>query len=64
MEFFNKNKSLPYLSGRFFDGISSGLFMMALPWIMLATPNMGSFVAMVALTCTAVSFFLTPFFQH
>lgn len=63
MEFLNKNKSLPYLCGRFFDGISSGLFMMALPWIMLATPNMGSFVAMVALTCTAVSFFLTPFFS-
>lgn len=56
------NRTLPYLSGRFFDGISSGLFMMALPWIMLQTPDMGSFVAIVALACTTVSFVLTPFF--
>ncbi len=63
MKLLMKNKTLPYLSGRFFDGISSGLFMMALPWIMLATPNMGPFVAMVALACTAISFFLTPFFS-
>lgn len=52
-----------YLAGRFFDGISSGLFMMALPWVMLSTPNMGSFVAMVALACTGLSFILTPFFS-
>ncbi|MCE9831613.1 hypothetical protein [Vibrio diabolicus] len=26
-----KNKTQPYLAGRFFDSISSGLFMMALP---------------------------------
>ncbi len=55
-------RTLPYLSGRFFDGISSGLFMMALPWIMLQSPNMGPFVAMVALGCTAVSFVLAPIF--
>ncbi|MBE4620103.1 MFS transporter [Vibrio navarrensis] len=58
-----QNRTLPYLSGRFFDGISSGLFMMALPWIMLQTPDMGSFVAMTALACTAISFVLTPFFS-
>lgn len=63
MKLIMKSRTVPYLSGRFFDGISSGLFMMALPWIMLATPNMGSFVAMVALACTAISFFLTPFFS-
>ncbi len=58
-----QHRTLPYLSGRFFDGISSGLFMMALPWIMLQTPNMGTFVAMVALTCTLVSFVITPWFS-
>lgn len=51
----------PYLSARFFDGISSGLFMMALPWLILQNENMGSFVALIALTCTATSFSLTPF---
>ncbi|WP_165313423.1 MFS transporter [Vibrio ziniensis] len=59
----NKTRTKAYLTGRFFDGISSGLFMMALPWAMLSTPNMGAFVAMVALACTAISFFLTPFFS-
>ncbi|MGF1680001.1 MFS transporter [Photobacterium minamisatsumaniensis] len=58
-----KNKNLPYLSGRFFDGISSGLFMMALPWLMLKTPNMGTFVALTALACTSISFICTPFFS-
>lgn len=56
-------KTMTYLSGRFFDGISSGLFMMALPWIMLSQPDMGTFVALTALACTAISFFLTPFFS-
>lgn len=37
-----KNKTQPYLAGRFFDSISSGLFMMALPWVMLSEPNMGT----------------------
>ncbi|MGF1697223.1 MFS transporter [Vibrio lamellibrachiae] len=58
-----KNKTAPYLTGRFFDGISSGLFMMALPWVILQTPNMGTFVALVALACTVTSFILTPFFS-
>lgn len=58
-----KNKTQPYLIGRFFDSISSGLFMMALPWVMLASPGMGTFVALVSLTCTAVSFLVTPFFS-
>lgn len=58
-----KNRTRPYLTGRLFDGISSGLFMMALPWIMLSEPNMGVFVAILALTCTALSFCLTPIFS-
>jgi len=58
-----KNKTMPYLTGRFFDGISSGLFMMALPWVILAEPNMGTFVALTALACTAISFMVTPFFS-
>ncbi|MGD8115186.1 MFS transporter [Vibrio sp. TRT 29B02] len=62
MRLVTRNRTLPYLSGRFFDGISSGLFMMALPWVMLSTPDMGTFIALVALTCTATSFVLTPFF--
>ncbi len=36
--------------------------MMALPWIMLSEADMGTFVALVALSCTAVSFLATPFF--
>lgn len=63
MELEAKTRTETYLTGRFFDGISSGLFMMALPWVMLLTPNMGAFVAMVALSCTALSFILTPFFS-
>ncbi|MBD0786117.1 MFS transporter [Vibrio sp. Y2-5] len=63
MEATEKTRASAYLTGRFFDGISSGLFMMALPWVMLSEPNMGAFVAMVALVCTAISFFLTPFFS-
>ncbi|MPW36195.1 MFS transporter [Vibrio sp. B1Z05] len=58
-----KNRTRPYLTGQLFDGISSGLFMMALPWIMLSTPNMGVFVAILALVCTALSFCLTPIFS-
>lgn len=63
MEATEKTRANAYLTGRFFDGVSSGLFMMALPWAMLSTPNMGAFVAIVALACTAVSFFLTPIFS-
>ena len=59
-----KNKTLAYLIGRFFDGISSGLFMMALPWLMLQSPNMGTFVALVALSCTLVSLVATPYFSR
>ncbi|EHD1696612.1 MFS transporter [Vibrio vulnificus] len=57
-----RNRTLPYLTGLFFDGISSGLFMMALPWMMLQTPDMGTFVALTALTCTAVAFLFAPIF--
>ena len=58
-----KRKTPPYLTGRFFDGISSGLFMLALPWLMLATPNMGTFVALTALVCTLTTFLATPYFS-
>lgn len=57
-----KNRTIPYLSARFFDGISSGMFMMALPWIMLSEEGMGTFVAITALICTCLSFLITPFF--
>ncbi|MEJ2765094.1 MFS transporter [Photobacterium sp. MCCC 1A19761] len=54
------NKTLPYLGGRFFDGISSGMFMMALPWILITESGSGSFVALITLICTLSSFLLTP----
>ncbi|HAS6347307.1 TPA: MFS transporter [Vibrio vulnificus] len=57
-----RHRTLPYLTGLFFDGISSGLFMMALPWMMLQTPDMGTFVALTALTCTTVAFLFAPIF--
>ena len=57
-----KNRTIPYLFARFFDGISSGMFMMALPWIMLSEERMGTFVAITALVCTSLSFVATPFF--
>ncbi|MDP5253807.1 MULTISPECIES: MFS transporter [unclassified Vibrio] len=63
MESAVKTRTTTYLTGRFFDGVSSGLFMMALPWVMLLTPNMGSFVALLALSCTLLSFVFTPFFS-
>ncbi|MCG6326651.1 MFS transporter, partial [Vibrio alginolyticus] len=63
MEWNNKTRTCAYLTGRFFDGISSGLFMRGGGGGMLSTPNMGAFVAMVALACTAASFVLTPFFS-
>jgi len=62
MEHKMKNRTIPYLSARFFDGVSSGMFMMALPWIMLSEDGMGIFVAITALVCTSVSFVATPFF--
>ncbi|WP_120512700.1 MFS transporter [Photobacterium salinisoli] len=55
------SRTATYLTGRFFDGISSGMFMLALPWVMLNQGDMGVFVAAVALTCTALSFIATPF---
>ncbi|PKH08143.1 MFS transporter [Moritella sp. Urea-trap-13] len=57
-----KNRTIPYLFARFFDGISSGMFMMALPWSMLLEEGMGFFVAITALVCTSLSFVFTPFF--
>ncbi|MFC1233934.1 MFS transporter [Vibrio sp. F74] len=56
-----KKRVLPYLSGRLFDGVSSGMFMMALPWIMLNESGMGTFVAILALVCTGASFVSTLF---
>lgn len=49
-----------FLTGRFFDGISSGMFMLALPWIMLEETQNGSIVALSTLACTLVSFSLSP----
>lgn len=63
MEKNNTTREGYYLTGLFFDGISSGLFMMALPWMMLSKPNQGAFVAIVALVCTVLSFFLPHFSQ-
>ncbi|MBU5895476.1 MFS transporter, partial [Vibrio cholerae O1] len=59
----NTTRAGYYLTGLFSDGISSGLFMMALPWMMVSTPNQGAFVAIVALVCMVLSFLLTPFFS-
>ena len=47
---------------RFFDTISSGLFMMALPWVMLKMGNNATIVALIAVVCTVSSFILTPLF--
>ncbi|PML38628.1 MFS transporter [Vibrio breoganii] len=55
-------KFLPHLSGLFWDGISSGLVMMALPWFLLQQGDMGLFVALTTLACTLSSFVLTPIF--
>lgn len=57
-----KNKTIPYLTARFFDGISSGLFMLALPWLMLQKSNMGTFVAFTALACTLATFITAPYY--
>lgn len=37
--------------------------MMSLPWMMLKLGDMGSFIAVLALACTLISFVLTPFFS-
>jgi len=54
------SKYTTFLSGRFFDGISSGMFMLALPWIMLEQTQSGSLVALSALASTLLSFCLSP----
>jgi DHA3 family macrolide efflux protein-like MFS transporter len=55
-----QSKAFAFLTGRFFDGISSGMFMMALPWLMLKNGASGVVVAMTALGCTVGSFVFTP----
>ncbi|WP_201746189.1 MFS transporter [Veronia nyctiphanis] len=55
-----KARSIPYLTGQIFDGMSSGLMMLALPWAMLSEVDRGPFVAMTALVCTIISFLTTP----
>ncbi len=65
MELLRQTKTYRLLIGNVFDGISNGLFMMALPWVMLTqfdSDNSGVVVAIVATICTASSLFLTPFF--
>jgi MFS family permease len=44
-----------------FDGIVSGMMLMALPWFILKQGNNGTFLAVVTLACTVMSFVLTPF---
>ncbi len=51
------------LTGLFFEGVSTGLFMMALPWLMLKQGDNGTLVALIALVCTLASFLLTPIFS-
>lgn len=51
-----------FLSAEIFDTLAGGLFMMALPWQMLKQGVAGSTVALIALLCTVLSFFMTPVF--
>ncbi len=55
-----KNRRL-HLLGLMFDGIASGMMLMALPWFILKQGNNGMFLAVVTLACTVMSFVLTPF---
>lgn len=55
-----KNRRL-HLLGLMFDGIASGMMLMALPWFILKQGNNGTFLAIVTLVCTVMSFVLTPF---
>lgn len=63
MQFIREARVYRMLFARFFDGVSSGLIMLALPWIMLKKGDNGSLVALIALVCTLASFFLTPIFS-
>lgn len=63
MHFIQQPKVYRLLLARTFDSFSSGMFMMALPWMMLKMGNNGAFVALVAVACTLTSFLLTPFFS-
>ncbi|MAC48257.1 MAG: MFS transporter, partial [Oceanospirillum sp.] len=51
------------LTGLFFEGVPTGLFMMALPWLMLKQGDNATLVALIALVCTLASFLLTPIFS-
>ncbi|MCG9789725.1 MFS transporter [Vibrio mediterranei] len=57
-----KRTSLQHLSALLFDGIASGMMLMALPWSILTQGNNSTFLAILTLCCTALSFFATPFF--
>ena len=63
MVFMQDARVYRLLAGRFFEGVSTGLFMMALPWLMLKQGDNGALVAVIALICTLASFLLTPFFS-
>ncbi|WP_119396235.1 MFS transporter [Salinibius halmophilus] len=58
--FSSTRRDLNYLTARFFDGLSTGLILLALPWYILTHGGTGSFVASIALVCTITSFALTP----
>lgn len=62
MNFLMDPRVAGLLAGRFFEGVSTGLLMMALPWLLLKEGDNGSFVALIALLCTLSSFCLTPVF--
>lgn len=62
MAFFSESRVCSFLIGRAFDVFSSGMIMMALPWLMLKQGVSGTWVALVALTCTVSAFVLTPVF--
>ncbi|GMQ49477.1 hypothetical protein [Vibrio sp. 10N] len=56
------NNGRLHLSGLMFDGIASGMMLMALPWSILKQGSNGTFLAVITLACTVLSFALTPFF--
>ena len=62
MAFFCELRVYSFLIGRAFDVFSSGMIMMALPWLMLKQGVSGTWVALVALACTLSAFVLTPIF--
>ncbi|SNX49542.1 Major Facilitator Superfamily protein [Vibrio thalassae] len=57
-----KRTSIQHLLALLFDGIASGMMLMALPWSILSQGNNSTFLAILTLCCTASSFVATPLF--